>query len=275
MPPYYPRLDAYFDRIGYTGSREPTVDTLHQLSLAHVTSVPFENLDILLGRGVDLDPQVIERKIIDGRRGGYCFEQNGLFYHVLVALGYQVSLVSARVRWQRPREFIPPRAHLFLRVEIDGQSWLVDAGIGGLSLTSALPLDDTGREYSTAHEPRRIIREDGKLFHQVRIGNEWQDLCEFTLEEMPPIDREVANWYTSAHPASGFRSRLFVARATPDGRATILNNEFTRRDRSGRAETQIVTDSEELLAILAQHFGLRFPSGTRFRVHGSALPLFN
>jgi N-hydroxyarylamine O-acetyltransferase len=263
--PYAPDLDAYFARIGYTGSREPTLATLRALSLHHASSIPFENLDVLLGRGIDLDPTAVERKLVHAHRGGYCFEQNSLFFHVLTALGFRVTPLSARVRWQRPRDFTPSRTHLFLRVDLSDGPWLADVGIGGLSLTSPIPFDDSGREMSTAHEPRRILREGTRLFHQARLGTEWHDVYEFTGEEMPPIDRELGNWYTSAHPASHFRNRLIAARATTDGRRlSLLNREFTMRARDGRAETHPISSPDELLALLAAHFGLEFSAGTRF-----------
>ena len=182
---------------------------------------------------------------------------------MLEALGYHVRPLSARVRYQRPRDFIPARTHVFVRVEIEGTSWLADVGVGGFSLTSAIRLD-TAEEQSTPHEPRRIVREEGRLFHQVRLGNEWHDLCEFTLEEMPPIDRELGNWFTSTHPQSHFKSRLVVARAIADGgRKTILNREFTVRRREG-VETRLMRTPEALLSVLANDFGLAFAEQTVF-----------
>src|SRR5882672_8664858 len=112
-------LEAYFARIGYTGSREPSLAALHTISQAHVQSIPFENLDVLLGRGINLDPAAVFKKLVHDRRGGYCFEQNSLFLRVLETLGFRVAPFSARVRWQRPRDFTPPRTHVFLRVEFD------------------------------------------------------------------------------------------------------------------------------------------------------------
>jgi N-hydroxyarylamine O-acetyltransferase len=104
----YMNLDAYFARIGYEGPREPTLAVLPALSAAHTRSIPFENLDVLLGRPIKLEIDAIFQKLVCDRRGGYCFEQNGLLLHVLDELGFQVAPLSARVRWQRPRDFIPP-----------------------------------------------------------------------------------------------------------------------------------------------------------------------
>jgi len=257
-------LTAYFQRIGYRGRYQPDLALLSALTLAHTQAIPFENLDVLLGRAISLEPDALFQKLVLDRRGGYCFEQNGLFLEVLRELGFQVTPISARVRLQRPRDFIPPRTHVFLRVELGGESWLTDVGVGGLSLTSPLRLANR-EEQATLHEPRRILQEDGRFFHQVRFGADWQDVCEFTLEEMPPIDRELANWYTSAHPNSHFKNRLLVARAAPEGqRLTILNSEFTLRERQGTAITRQIGSGPELLEVLSKQFGLSFPDGTRF-----------
>ncbi len=265
-------LEAYFARIGYAGPRTATLATLNAIVAGHTQTIPFENLDVLLGRRINLEPAALQQKLIREKRGGYCFEQNSLFLHVLEALGFQVAPISARVRLQHPRSHTPPRTHLFLRVELDGESWLADVGIGALSLTSAIRLE-TDTEQPTPHEPRRIVREGVRRFHQARVGEEWIDVCEFTLEEMPPIDRELANWFTSTHPQSHFRNRLVAARAAPaGGRVTLLNNELTVRSTSARAEKCEIATPDELLAVLAEHFDLHFPAGTRFGVPGGPWP---
>lgn len=265
-------LDAYFARTGYTGPRTPTLAALNGIVAAHVQTIPFENLDVLLGRGINLDPAAVEQKLVVQKRGGYCFEQNSLLLRALETIGFRVAPISARVRWQKPRDQIPTRTHLFLRIELDGESWLADVGIGSNSLTCAIRLN-TDAEQPTPHEPRRIVRDGARLYHQVRLGDEWHDICEFTLEEMPPIDREVANWFTSTHPQSHFRGRLIAARAAPHGvRLGLLNNEFSIRGADGRAEKRVVADADELLTILAEHFGLHFPTGTRFGPPGSPWP---
>lgn len=256
-------LDAYFRRISFSGDRAPTRSTLDALCLAHVKAIPFENLDVLLGRGIDLSDEAVDRKLVHGGRGGYCFEHNTLFGRVLTALGFDTRLVSARVRLQRPRDFTPPRTHVFNVVSIGGERLVADVGVGGLSPTSSFRLD-TEEAQSTPHEPRRVVHEGGLLFHQVLLGAVWADVWESTLETMPPIDREVANWFTSAHPQSHFRNRLLAARALDDGgRVTLLNRELTIRQRTS-AETTTISDPDALLAALSTHFSLRFPSGTRF-----------
>lgn len=223
-------LDAYFARTGYTGPREPTLATLHAVTLHHATSIPFENLDVLLGRGISLAPEAIFRKLVTDRRGGYCFEQNNLLLRVLRALGYRVTPIGARVRWQIARDIMPARTHLFLRVHLEGGDWLTDVGMGGASLTGAIPLK-FGAELATPHETRRLDRDgSGRMFHQMWTGTEWADCCEFTFDEMFPIDCEVANWWTSASPASHFKANVVVGRAGRDGtRKAIRGGEFTHR----------------------------------------------
>jgi N-hydroxyarylamine O-acetyltransferase len=266
-------LAAYFQRIGYRGRLTPSLALLSALTEAHTRSIPFENLNVLLERPIAINPEALFQKLVLERRGGYCFEQNGLFLEVLRELGFQVAPISARVRYQRPRDFTPPRTHVFLRVELDGESWLTDVGVGGLSLTSPLRLV-TDIEQTTLHEPRRIVREGARLFHQVRFGAAWEDVCEFTLEEMPVIDRELANWYTSAHPASHFKNRLIVARAAPEGqRITLLNDELTLRDRYGVPTTRRIASAPELLDVLRKQFDLSFPDGTRFGSPGNPWPV--
>ena len=255
-------LDAYFARTGYRGPRTPTLDTLHALVHAHVETIPFENLDVLLERPIKLDPPALEAKLIGARRGGYCFEQNGLLLEVLEQLGFEARPLSARVRMGRPRDYIPARTHLCVRVELD-ESWLVDVGFGGMSLTSALRLGVEGPQ-DTPHETRRLVREGGRVFHQALLASEWADLYEMTLEEMPLIDRVVANHYTSTHPDSHFRHNILVARALPDGeRLTILNKELTRRKKGGEPSKTPIATHDDLIAILRDQFGLVLPDGAR------------
>jgi N-hydroxyarylamine O-acetyltransferase len=266
-------LDAYFARIGYTGPREPSLPALHDILLRHTCAIPFENLDVLLGRGVSLADDAVERKLVSDNRGGYCFEQNSLLMRVLIALGFAVQPLSARVRLNQPREFTPPRTHLFLRVDLDGVPWLADAGIGGFSPAAPLRLDVADAEQPTAHEPRRIIREDGdpmpRHFHQVKVGDTWTDVYEFTGEEMPAIDRELANWWTSTSRETHFRHNVLVGLARPDGtRLGILNSTFTHR-RGAEVLERVELTADELLVVLAERFGLRFPPGTRFLANGA------
>jgi N-hydroxyarylamine O-acetyltransferase len=271
MPPAVPDLAGYFARIGYTGSRAPTLATLHALQFAHVCAVPFENLDVLLGRGIRIDLPSIEEKLVRQKRGGYCFEQNTLFAAVLRALGFGVTPLSARVRWQVPAEVSTPLTHMLLLVEAEGRRVIADVGFGSMSLSAPLLLDDEN-EQATPHEPRRLLRRGPLVVHQARLGDEWSDVYHFTLEPQLPIDYELANWFTSTHPQSRFVQNLAVSRAEPDRRHTLLNREFATRHRDGRVEKRALAGADELLAVLAEYFHLQFSAGTRFGAAGAPWP---
>jgi N-hydroxyarylamine O-acetyltransferase len=271
-------LPAYFSRIGYTGPREATLDVLRQIQFCHATTIPFENLSVLLGQGIALDLAAIESKLVTQQRGGYCFEQNTLLMHVLVQLGFSVTPLSGRVRWMQPREFTPPRTHLFLRVTIDGVPWLADVGVGGPTPTAPLRLD-TSEPQHTPHGMHRIINEDGRWYHQILlksdngVGSQWTDVYEFTGEEMPLIDRTVANWWTSTNPESKFNLNLLLAQACADGtRIGVFNRTFTHRRGGELLTTREINSPDELLALMDRDFGLRFAPGTRFGGSGKAWP---
>jgi N-hydroxyarylamine O-acetyltransferase len=264
-------LDKYLARIGLSGALAATLNTLHAVTSAHTHSIPFENLDVLLGRPIALEPGAVFDKLVTQERGGYCFEQNRLLLSALLAMGYEVTPISARVRIDRPRTMVPPRTHMFLRVRIANTDYFTDCGVGALSLTSALQFD-VGAEQTTPHETRRIVHESGSYFHQALLGDIWSDVCEFSGEEMFEIDREVANWFTSAHPLSHFRNRLIVSRAAANGsRITLLNGELKRRDRNGHAVVTAIESADALLQTLQAEFGLNFAAGTRF-VGGETVP---
>jgi N-hydroxyarylamine O-acetyltransferase len=270
-PGHVPDLDAYFRRIRYTGPRLPSLATLRALHLHHVLAIPFENLDVLLGRTIALDLPALERKLVHDRRGGYCYEQNTFFGAVLRALGFEVTQLIARVRWQVPPERGTPRSHMILRIDVNGEAWIVDVGFGSIGLTAPIRFTPD-IEQPTPHEPRRLIRRGDYFVHQVRLDQDWHDVFQFTPDPVPAIDYEVANWFTNKHPQSHFQSNLIVARVVPEGRVVLFNREFTSRRTAGGVEKREVSSPEEVLAILATHFDLQFPAGTRFGPAGSPWP---
>ncbi|MBO6936184.1 MAG: arylamine N-acetyltransferase [Deltaproteobacteria bacterium] len=249
-------LDAYLNRIGYAGERAPSVEVLGALMDAHVRAIPFENLDVLAGRSISLEPDDLMEKLVHRHRGGYCFEHHGLFERVLDAIGFEVEPLAARVRIKRARDEIPPRTHVCLAVQLGQERWLVDVGVGGLSSTGPIRFV-ADVEQATPHEPRRLLREDDRWWHQARLGDEWIDVAELTGERMPRVDREIANWFTSTHPSSVFRKEAMVARALPSGgRLTLRGNALTRRE-NGNTERQELATEAEIDEALRSGFGLR------------------
>lgn len=263
-------LDAYFARIGYTGDWAVTYATLAEIHARHAQTIPFENLDILLGRRIAIDLPAIERKLVQDCRGGYCFELNALLGAALRALGFSVAPLIGRVRWQIPAETATPPVHQILRVETpDAGSCLADVGFGSMSLYQPLRLE-FDREQAGCLEPRRLVRRPAApgaaeiIAHQAKLGDTWSDVYTFTLGEVPQVDFEVSNWFTCSCPQSPFLHNLRASRTLSDRRYTVLNREFTIRHADGRVEKRAITTPADLLGILAEYFGLHFPPSTRF-----------
>lgn len=251
-------LEAYLERIGYQGGREASLETLQELVFRHVTSIPFENLNPLMGWPVRLDLPSVQEKLVRQGRGGYCFEQNTLLAHALRALGFQVGCLASRVLWNQPEGARPPRSHMLLRVDLDEASYLADVGFGVMAPTSPLRLEpDT--EQATPHGPFRLKREENGYLLQARVAGEWKPLYRFTLEEQFPADYEVSNWYTSTHPDSLFVRNLLAARAETGRRHTLINSQLTTYSLDGRREQRTLTQVGELKEALQEVFGLAVP----------------
>ncbi|RDL45319.1 arylamine N-acetyltransferase [Marinomonas piezotolerans] len=248
-------LQNYFNRINYQGSTTPELATLKAIHALHPAHIPFENIDVLLDRGISLELDSIQQKLIGHRRGGYCFEHNALFMEVLQQLGFEVESLMARTVWRQPDNTpLGPRTHQVLRVRIDGEWWLADVGFGGMVLTDPIRLE-TDEEQQGQHEAFRFKAHEHGWLLQVNIQEEWQDLYDIGNQPQEPIDMDVANWFTSASPNSKFRHNLMMARATPDTRYALLNNRLTVRPRNGTAEQRELTP-EQLAAALEECFEL-------------------
>lgn len=256
-------LAAYFDRIGYDGPKEPTLEVLASLHRLHPQAIPFENLDPFQHNLVDLDPGAIQRKLIDSRRGGYCFEHNLLFMAVLEALGFSVTGLAARVLWNQPQNAVTPRSHVLIKVDLADRSWLADVGFGGLTMTAPLLLE-LEQEQKTPHEAFRITAA-GDYFHmQADVGGAWQSFYRFDLTEQFPVDYAISNYFLCTNPASHFRTTLIAARTLPDGRLALMNHRFTARHLDGRVERRDMTDAAELSDLLQTEFGISIPDTAAF-----------
>jgi N-hydroxyarylamine O-acetyltransferase len=258
-------LDAYLARTGCTASREESLATFRALQLAHIHTVPFENVYVLLGRTISMEPAAVTETLVARRRGGYCFEQNTHFREVLCAIGFRVTPLLARVRRNAPPDVRTPLTHMVLSVEIDGRSWLTDVGFGAVGATVPLALD-TEDVQPTPHEPHRLVRAGRAIMHQVKLGGDWADVYEFVAEKPAPIDFELGNWFSCTHPKAHFTNNLIVSRVDGDKRLTIFNREFTIRALDGSAEKEDIASLERLLELLAERFGLAFPAGTRIEI---------
>ena len=252
-------LDAYFRRIGYDGPREPTLKVLGALHALQPAAIPFENLDPLLGRPVSLDLASLQAKLVQERRGGYCFELNGLFRAVLEALGFAVTPLIARVRWMAPPERpAGPRTHMLMRVDLAQGSFLADVGFGGHLLAGPLRFE-TEVEQQTPSGVQRLIAGGAAYTLQTRLPSGWQDLYGFTLEPAVAADYEVGNWYTATHPASLFRNALLMERLTPRTRFSLFNTRLIERS-GGETRERLLQGDAELGIVLEEIFGLAAPA---------------
>ncbi|MGH8649467.1 MAG: arylamine N-acetyltransferase family protein, partial [Burkholderiales bacterium] len=248
-------LEAYLERIGYTGSLQPVHAVLEAIHLAHATHIPFENLDILLKRPIRLDLASLQAKLVSGGRGGCCFEQNLLFSGVLQRLGYSVTQLAARVLYRSRRKL--PRTHMVLLVDVEGANWLADVGFGLEGLLLPVPFG-SGREARQFDWTYRVVEANGEWTLQSLRNGSWTDLYSFTLEPCLAVDFEPANHYTATHPDSRFVRTLTVQLPTPDVRYMLRNRELVL-DRGESVTRRMLADDDELLLVLAETFGLRFP----------------
>ncbi|HVW19281.1 MAG TPA: arylamine N-acetyltransferase [Solirubrobacteraceae bacterium] len=246
-------LDAYLERIGLHG--RPSLEELH---VAHVGSIPFENLDPHMGVPVSLEPGALARKLVAGGRGGYCFEHNTLLATALEALGASVVPMLARVRWGAPEGAVPPRTHLLLRVEAEGRAWHADVGFGSGTLQRPIPFGPGGPHEQSGWRFRVVERGD-ELVLQTEAHDAWLDVYSYEPRPAPRVDIEMANWYTATHPASRFVGGLIVTTQGPDGTRVALsdwNDELCLTVRTPAQATRTPVARDAIPALLEQRFGL-------------------
>ncbi|MEZ4235150.1 MAG: arylamine N-acetyltransferase [Myxococcota bacterium] len=249
-------LPAYLERLGLA-TAPPSLGALAELVAAHVRTVPFENLDPLRGVPVDLAPDALERKLLRGGRGGYCFEHNLVLLDALRALGYRADGLLARVRWGVPPGTVTNRSHMLVQVDLD-EPWIVDVGFGGYTLTAPLRLV-AGPAQDTPHGPFRLVDAGADALElQARLQGEWRPLYTFDAQRQTRIDYEMASWWTSTHPTSYFRNAVVAGRVDGPARITLRNTDlaFTRGDEVERVSLRGV---DGVLGALREHFGVAVP----------------
>jgi len=258
-------VEAYFQRIGFAGSYDATLETLADILLHHTQVISFENLDPLLKRPVTLSVEAIERKILRSGRGGWCYEQNLLLAGVLQAIGFRVTGLAARVMWNAPEGTVRARTHMLLRVDrpanrdLDGGPYIADVGFGGLTLTGPLRLVPD-IEQVTPHEPFRLVEADGEYVLQVLIGSAWKPLYSFDLQPQRLVDYEVWNWYLCHHADSPFVDNLMAARVTLDRRYGLFNNKLSIHVLNGESQHTTLATAEDLRGTLEHLFGIELPA---------------
>ncbi len=252
-------LNAYFERIGFSGSIAPTVNTLTLLHALHPAAIPFENLDPLCGLPVSLKLADVERKLVHERRGGYCFEHNLLLLTVLRELDFNVRPIAAQVVWSNPEAVSAPPTHLLLAVDISGSTYIADVGFGGLTLTAPLKLRADVEE-ETPHERFRLTGgETGWRLEAELQPGEWRTLYHFTTAEWAEAEYAAANVTTASGPDSPFTRELRVAVSPTGRRLALRGNRFTTYRVGEPAEERLLASVAEIQAVLTDEFGLDLP----------------
>ncbi|HXW91946.1 MAG TPA: arylamine N-acetyltransferase [Terriglobales bacterium] len=241
---------AYFDRIGHQAPSAPSLDSLRALHRAHMMAVPFENLDIALGRPIVCDEEAIIRKIVDRRRGGFCYELNGAFAALLRALGFKVTLLSARVPRDNDRDG-PEFDHLALRVDLD-EPWLADVGFGD-SFLEPLRLQP-GLEQPQSRRRFRIAEAHGFLrVEMAEGGGSWKRQYSFSLVPRQLGDFADMCHYHQVSPESPFTRNRLCSRATGEGRITLAGRRLIVT-RQGKKEESLLATDNDWQAALEKHF---------------------
>ncbi|MGE0775083.1 MAG: arylamine N-acetyltransferase [Sphingomonadaceae bacterium] len=246
-------IPAYLARIGLAEQPAPDLAGLIAIQRAHRLAIPFENLDIRLGRGIDLDPDHVFDKLVLRRRGGYCFEQNGLFLSALLAMGFAARPLLARV-WLFAAD-APPKTHMLILVTLNGEEWIADAGFGG-SYTPPMPLAE--QEMQSPDGTRHRLLRDGEfgwmLERQAGQG-EWSGQYSFSTARVWPSDIALANHFTATAPGSRFVENAVASVALPTGFASLFNRSYSRTSAKGEEAAEI-TSAKMLQLRLSLVFGI-------------------
>lgn len=259
-------LDAYLQRIAFAGPCEPTLGVLTAICAAHPAAIAFENIDPLLGRPPRLTPEALHAKLIDQRRGGYCYEQNAVLRLALLQLGFQVTALAARVVWMSPPD-APPRArsHMLLKVELPDalqDSFVVDAGFGGRLIGAPLRLQPGVVQITPSGNER--ITQDTDCDYAVEadlgaLAGGWAPRYRFTLEPHRQVDYEPLNWFTATHPRSVFVNNLVIERLRPELRANLLNDRLTLCATGGVPQLRRIESADYFAEVLDTVFDLQPP----------------
>ncbi len=253
-------LNAYLERIGYKGTREPSLDNLRLLHLAHVSAVPFENLDVHYQQWITLDTDKFYNKIVGRKRGGFCYELNGLLLEALQQLGFQTYFISGSVYIPSLDTFGPYFAHVAIIVEQEDNQWLVDVGFGS-SFPEPLKIDiDKPQEQDgIVYVLRKINEEEILIDRSYDKGNSFTPMYKFTMTPRRLEDFQEMCIYHQTSEQSPLYQKKLCSIATPRGRITLTSNHLIITEDGNRTE-QEVTDEQDFREKLFQHFHMKVPS---------------
>jgi N-hydroxyarylamine O-acetyltransferase len=245
-------VQAYLNRISYDGPVTPTAETLRQLHLAHLLTVPFENLSIHAGEPIVLEDEALFRKIVHRRRGGFCYELNGVFAGLLRALGFEVAMLSAQVA-NDDGGFSRDFDHMTLMVTLE-QRWLADVGFGD-SFVEPLLLDRRDAQMHRDHAYRIVADADWLILQRAENGGEWKSQYRFTLKPYQYADYAEMCTYHQTSPLSHFTKGRICSRLTPQGRISLSDMRLITTEMAERRERAAATQ-EEYEGMLREFFGV-------------------
>lgn len=246
------KIESYLQRLNYTGPLDPTAETLRALHQAHLLAVPFENLDIHLGRPIIPDEAAFYHKIVERRRGGFCYELNGLFAWLLRQLGFEVALLSARVA-NGDGSFGPEFDHLTLLVQLE-ERWLADVGFGDC-FREPLRLDEPGEQVQPLGAYRLTTEGTEWVLWELSGELGWQPQYQFTLHPRRLTDFVEMCRIQQTAPESHFTRQRICSIATPAGRVSLSDQRLIITS-NGRREERALVDEVEVQTALADWFGI-------------------
>ncbi len=244
--------DDYLDRISLGITPKPTEEGLMDLHRAQTLSIPFENLDIHLGRGISLEPEVLFDKLVNHQRGGYCFELNSLFGMALDAFGFTRRPLLAR---SQRRGAPTSRTHMLNLVSLGGREWVADPGFGPIQLRTPLPLELDRIETQDGIAFRMIDGENFGMMLQYQEDGDWRNWYSFDMEHVFPVDIEMGNYFTSTHPDVYFTQVRVAVRTVPFGKTTLMDF-LLREYADGQIAETVLDPGPPYLEALEEHFGI-------------------
>lgn len=247
---------TYLERINYVQPVKPDAETLHGLQRAHMQKVPFENLDIALKRPIQIHEQAIWNKLIVHRRGGFCYELNGLFAWLLKQVGFGVTYLNARV-FNSTGGLGIDFDHLALLVKIPDQTvrWLADVGFGD-SFNEPLNFEERGEQVQGLRAYRLEQTPEGYITWQKNYDGLWEHQYFFDLQPRNfPTDYEAACMYHQTSPKSSFTRNGIISRATPEGRVSLEDGRLIVTKNGQRSERPVANDVE-YRSLLKEQFGV-------------------
>jgi len=246
-------LQAYFDRIGFSGEARPDAATLGALHRAHLLAIAYENLDVQFGRPLTTDPAEAFEKIVRRRRGGWCYEMNGLFGAVLTAIGFRVTRLAGGVRRDLMGEDVVGN-HLVLKVDLD-EPWIADVGFGDGTL-DPFPLRE-GPIRAGGFDYRLEKLSDGWWrFHNHAFGG--APSFDFTEEPADPALLAARCAHLQTAPDSPFVLNA-TAQRHREGEILILRGRSLRHVRPDGFDERLIDSADELEAVLMEDFDLAVP----------------